>query len=201
MRVKICGVTSVEDALAAAGAGADALGLNFWALSKRRCDVEVAVEIARRLGERVRLVGVYVDASLDEIERTRAATGVRWAQLHGSEPAELVVRLLPEAYKTVRADASALALARAMPGDELLLDAAVPGVPGGTGVRADWVIASTIARERKLWLAGGLSPENVAQAVTAVRPYGVDVASGVESRPGVKDHERVRAFVEAARSA
>ncbi|HEY8430448.1 MAG TPA: phosphoribosylanthranilate isomerase [Sandaracinaceae bacterium] len=199
-RVKICGVTSVEDALACADAGADAIGVNFWPGSKRRCELDVAERIARAVGDRVRVVAVFVDAPLEEIARVREATGIAWVQLHGREPASMIEALSPCAYKAVRPTSELdVREALALPGDELLVDASVPGVPGGTGRTCDWSLAARLSRARRVWLAGGLRAENVADAVRAVRPYGVDVASGVERSAGVKDHALVRAFVRAAR--
>ena len=196
VKIKVCGVTTVEDARAVVDAGADALGLNFWPRSVRRCELAVAARIARALEGRARVVAVVVDASAEAIREIRAATGISWVQLHGAEPPELLEELLPDAYKAVHPTReSELAAARAYGGDELLVDARVPGLPGGTGVVCDWPLAAKLARERKVWLAGGLTPDNVGAAVAAVSPYGVDVASGVERSPGVKDLERVRAFV------
>jgi phosphoribosylanthranilate isomerase len=122
--------------------------------------------------------------------------------LHGDEPPELVGALLPRAYKAIGVkDGSVVELARRYPGERLLLDASVPGMPGGTGRTFDWSIAAEVAKERKLTLAGGLTPENVAEAVRTVRPFRVDVASGVESTPGRKDPAKIAAFVEAAKGA
>lgn len=200
-RTKICGITTVEDALACADAGASALGLNFWPRSVRRCELEVARAIVDAVGDRARIVAVFVDAERDAIERVLGETGIEWVQLHGDEPPELVRALLPHAYKAVHlVDDTSVAEALRMPGDELLVDASVPGMPGGTGRTCDWSRAARLARERRVWLAGGLTPENVADAIARVVPFGVDVASGVERAPGVKDHARVRAFVDAVRA-
>ncbi len=202
VRIKICGVTTVDDALACVEAGADAIGLNFWPESKRRCARGEAACIVRAVGDRVRVVGVFVDESEREIERVRAETGVLWAQLHGDEPPELLTALLPCALKAVRPrDAAEARGALRFGGEELLVDAAVAGMPGGTGQRCDWTLAADLARERKVWLAGGLRPGDVGEAIRAVRPFGVDVASGVERAPGEKDHDLVRAFVAAVRAA
>ncbi len=199
-RVKICGVTRVDDALLCVEAGADAIGLNFWPKSKRRCAMDEAARIVSAVGERVRVVGVFVDASVEEISLVRQRTGVRWAQLHGDEPPAVLDMLLPEALKAVRPRESAdVRSALAYGGSELLVDAAVAGVPGGSGQRCDWTLAASLARSRRVWLAGGLRPDDVASAISAVRPFGVDVASGVERAPGVKDAAKVRAFVAAAR--
>jgi phosphoribosylanthranilate isomerase len=200
-RVKVCGVTSVEDALMCIEAGVDAIGLNFWPSSVRRCAEPAARQIADAVAGRVLLVGVFVDAQEQEIARLRATLALGCVQLHGAEPPALVARFLPHAYKALRVrDAGILAEVRTFPGEHVLLDAYVPGVPGGTGATFDWSLAAEVARERKLTLAGGLTPRNVADAVRAVRPYCVDTASGVESAPGVKDPELVRAFVAGAKS-
>lgn len=201
-RVKICGLTSVDDAVMCVAAGADALGLNFWSGSVRRCDEQVAREISAHLGDQVLLVGVFVDASLEEITRIKQEVGLGCVQLHGDEPPALLAQLLPHAYKALRVRGPQVAdeVAR-YPGEHVLLDAYVKGMPGGTGATFDWALAAQIARARKLTLAGGLVPDNVADAVRAVRPYCVDTASGVESAPGVKDAELVRRFVENARGA
>ncbi len=200
-RVKVCGVTSVADARMCVDAGVDAIGLNFWPGSSRRCDEEVARDIAAALAGRTLLVGVFVDADEAEIARLRDRLGLGCVQLHGAEPPQLLARLLPHAYKAVRVrGADVLEEVRRFAGEHILLDAYVPGVPGGTGATFDWSLAEQVARERKLTLAGGLTPQNVAAAVRAVRPYCVDTASGVESAPGVKDAASVRAFVERAKA-
>lgn len=202
MQVKICGITRSEDARAAAEAGSSAIGLNFWVGSKRRCELAVAADIVAEVGHRLRVVGVFVDASGPEIQRVQRRTGLRWVQFHGAEPASLLSAFLPHAYRAVRVfDEASLEAALGVAGTELLVDAAVPGMPGGTGQRCDWRWAARLAARRRVWLAGGLTPENVAEAIDAVRPVGVDVASGVERSPGIKDAERVRAFVRAATNA
>jgi phosphoribosylanthranilate isomerase len=200
VEVKICGLTTRDDAVRCASLGADAIGLNFWPQSPRHTDIETAQSIVEALGDRVETVGVFVDFDLSQIREILQKTGISWAQMHGDEPPELVAALLPQAYKAIGVkDGSAIALARRYPGEHLLLDASVPGMPGGTGRTFDWSVASEVAKERKLTLAGGLTPENVAEAVHIVRPFRVDVASGVESAPGRKDPEKVAAFIEAAK--
>ena len=181
VQVKICGLTSVDDAARCIELGADAIGLNFWPGSPRSTDLETARIIVESLGDRAQMVGVFVDAELAQVRTILKATGIEWAQLHGDEPPELVMELLPHAYKALGVkDGSVVEQARRYPGEHLLLDASVPGLPGGTGRTFDWTIAAEVAKERKLTLAGGLTPDNVAQAVRSVRPFRVDVASGVE---------------------
>lgn len=200
--VKICGLTTVDDALRCIDAGADAIGLNFWPGSPRCVDIPTARAIASAGMEHAQMVGVFVDFSLEQILEVLRETGVEWAQLHGHEPPGLLAELLPTAYKAIGVkDGSAVELSRSYPGEHLLLDASVPGMPGGTGRTFDWAIAAEVAHERKLTLAGGLNPSNVAQAVRTVRPFRVDVASGVESEPGIKDPELVKRFIEAAKDA
>lgn len=200
-RVKICGLTRQDDALACIEAGADAIGLNFWPGTPRCVDVATARRIVDAVGGRVLTVGVFVDATEQEIEDIRARTGIACVQLHGQEPPERVARFLPHAYKALRVkDAASIDEARRFPGEHILLDAFVAGQPGGTGHTFNWRLAAGLARERRVTLAGGLHPGNVAAAIAAVGPYCVDVASGVERSPGVKDPDAVAAFVRAARA-
>ncbi len=202
VKVKVCGLTSLDDARMCVEAGVDAIGLNFWSDSVRACSEEVAASIARELARDVLIVGVFVDTSAEEIARLCDMAQLGCVQLHGDEPPALLAQLLPHAYKALRVrDASVIEVARSYPGEHLLLDAYVPGLPGGTGATFDWSVARAIARERKVTLAGGLTPDNVAEAVRAVEPYCVDTASGVERSPGIKDDKLVRAFVAAARAA
>ncbi|MCA9537081.1 MAG: phosphoribosylanthranilate isomerase [Myxococcales bacterium] len=201
-RVKVCGVRTPEDALMCADAGVDTLGLNFWPGTPRCVDVPTAQRIVAALAGRVEVVAVFVDQGLDFVRHVRAETGISWVQLHGEETPEDVAALLPTAYKALGvSDTSPLDEVRRYPGEHILLDARVSGaMPGGTGTRFDWALATSVAAERKLTLAGGLTPENVAECVRLVRPYRVDVASGVESAPGVKDADKVAAFVRGART-
>jgi phosphoribosylanthranilate isomerase len=199
-RIKICGVTSVEQARACVEAGADSVGVNFVASSVRRVDAETATAIVRAVGASALVVAVVAGMSVPAMRALREATGVGCLQLHGDESAEDVAALLPHAYKAVRvATAADVAIARSMPGDYVLVDAKVEGSLGGTGHAFDWSLVTALSSARRLVLAGGLTPENVARAVEAVRPWCVDVASGVESAPGIKDLAKVRAFVTAVR--
>jgi len=198
--VKICGITRVEDALACIQAGASAIGLNFIPSSRRRVDPATARRIVDAVGDRVETIAVVADLGEDELKKLRADVGVRWLQLHGDEPPGVLSSVLPHAYKAVRIGSAAdAALAASYAGERLLADAKVEGELGGTGAVFDWSLVQGLARSRQLILAGGLTPENVARAILAVDPWGVDVASGVESVPGIKDAAKVRAFIAAAR--
>jgi phosphoribosylanthranilate isomerase len=200
--VKICGVTRVVDAVLAADAGADMIGLNFVAGSPRRVDPSLAREIAAEVRGRVELVGVVADEDEERLFALQRDVGLDWLQLHGDEPPERVHALLPRAFKAVRVG-SAEDASRAMryPGEILLVDARVEGQLGGTGVRVDPALVQPLAGARRVMLAGGLRPDNVAEAVRVVGPWGVDTASGVESAPGIKDPDKVAAFIAAAREA
>lgn len=198
--VKICGVTSMQDAELCIAAGADAIGLNFYPGSARCVSMEAAADIVRAISKRVLTVGVFVDASHAQIAQCQQQVGIACVQLHGDETPEDLARYLPHAYKAVRVrDAQSLASARSFGGEHILLDAYVEGQPGGTGTTFRWELAAAFAKERKVTLAGGLHPDNVAQAVALVRPFCVDVASGVEHAPGRKDAAKVRAFIAAAK--
>ena len=200
VRVKVCGVTSVDQAVECAELGVDAIGVNFVPASPRLVDETTAKAIERAVGSRVLVVAVVAGMEVEAMRALRDRTGVGCLQLHGDEPDECLVPLLPHAYKAVRvATADDVASADATPGDYVMVDARVPGMLGGTGHVLDWALVAPLAKRRRLVLAGGLTPDNVRAAVEAVRPWCVDVASGVETSPGVKDMRRVRAFVQAAR--
>ena len=214
-KIKICGITSAEDARSAVDAGADAIGLNFYTRSRRHVSPDVAPTIAAALPAATSRVGVFVNASAPEVAAIAADVGLHAVQLHGDEPADLLAQI-PLKLSIVRAfrcDVRGLApladYLEACRGsgrlpDAVLIDADATDGYGGTGRVADW---EQIALERELIgeipliLAGGLTPANVADAIDAVRPDGVDVASGVESTPGRKDRALVEQFVAAAREA
>jgi len=201
--VKICGISSVDDAHTALDCGADALGLNFYAPSPRCVAVARAIEIVRAVGTRAVKVGVFVNATYDKIAAIDAAVGLDLIQLHGDEPAALCACWPGRVIKACRLQTTKNVdgLAAYAGVRMLLLDAAVRGAYGGTGVRADWRLACAAKRHGvPLLLAGGLTPENVAAAVRAVAPFGVDTASGVESTPGRKDAAKMHAFIVAARA-
>jgi phosphoribosylanthranilate isomerase len=199
-RVKVCGITTVEQAVACVDLGVDALGVNFVATSPRRVDEGVARAIVGAVGKRTLVVAVVAGMTVEAMRGLVERTGVGCLQLHGDEPARDVAALLPHAYKAVRVAGPAdVAAAEAMPGEYVMVDAKVEGSLGGTGHSFDWSLVTELARKRRLVLAGGLTPENVARAVEQVHPWCVDVASGVETAPGVKDLARVSAFVRSAR--
>lgn len=234
-RVKICGLTTLTDAEAAAEAGADLLGFIFYEKSPRAVDARTVAAIVAALkaskpwavsGTQVEswpsatspaskparkehhpplFVGVFVNASLEQVVRTLNYCDLDLAQLHGEEPPELLAALPARAYKALRprdaheASQQAAAFGHFGPahGPHLLVDAWHPGLRGGSGQTGDWRLAAALAAQYPLLLAGGLTPDNVAAAIAQVQPWGVDVASGVEAAPGRKDHAKLRAFFQA----
>lgn len=202
LRIKICGVTTGGDAQLVAAAGADALGLNFYPGSPRHVSVEQGERILAGLPATICRVGVFVDAPRDWVAGVADRLGLDALQFHGGEPADYCRGWAPrKVIKAIRVrDRDTLRRAAELPVDFILADAYVEGLVGGTGQRAPWEWLSVVDRDR-LVLAGGLTPENVAEAVRVVRPAAVDVASGVEYEPGRKDPERVRKFVAHAQNA
>jgi phosphoribosylanthranilate isomerase len=203
-RIKHCGITSLDDAHLAAEAGAWALGMIFWPGSPRRCALDEAQLIGTALRRTVHLTGVFVNQRLDEIDLAVQAAGLAFVQLHGDEgPAfcgEVARRTGAKVIKAVRVRSRAtLQAAATYHTDLLLLDAHVEGMPGGTGRTVDWDLVRRAKLVPPLILSGGLNPGNVAEAIAATQPFAVDVASGTESAPGVKDPALLRAFHEAVR--
>lgn len=215
--IKICANTSLEDALLAAQAGADAVGFVFAAASKRRVTAEQVAAITPHLPAHVEKIGVFVDAGFDEIVRAVEAGGLTGIQLQFEAPPELTPQLRNRFGASVRM-VGVLHFGGSGPIqpelfadphlDAVLVDSRTPTAPGGTGIAYDWQLAGDLlfrnaaARDRgKLIAAGGLRPDNVAEAIRILRPWGVDVASGVESAPGRKDPARLRAFITNARAA
>jgi phosphoribosylanthranilate isomerase len=190
-KIKFCGLTTLADAQRAAQAGAWAIGLIFWPGSKRRCSVDAAAEIAAALRRRVEVVGVFVNPTLDHVAQTADAVGLTMLQLHGDEGpafcAEAARRTGCRVIKAARvrsgADIQALTPFHT---DYHLLDSFIAGVPGGTGATFSWELARAHRGAVPVILSGGLRPDNVAAAIATVRPFAVDVASGVESSPGRK---------------
>lgn len=203
MRVKFCGTTRVEDALEAARLGAWAIGLNHWPESPRFCEPAMAAEISAAVKRQVEVAGVFVNPALDELARAAEDESLTMIQLHGAEGAafcrEAARRTGCKVIKAIRVRSTAdVHAAEVFRTDFHLLDAYSPGSPGGTGASFDWELLADRRSEVPLILAGGLTPDNVDEAVAVVRPYGVDVASGVESEPGIKDHVQMAAFMERA---
>ncbi len=224
-KVKICGITNTEDARVAVDAGADLLGFILYPKSPRYVEPAKIAEIVTKIKDRrpktganadlqssiftpPLFVGVFVNEPLDTVQSILDAAGLDLAQLHGDEGPEMLAQLPGRAYKALRPATAEQALAEAKqfavesdgqrPG--LMIDAYDPKEYGGTGKRTDWHVAATLADQYPgLLLAGGLTPDNVAEAVRIVGPWGADVSSGVEAEPGVKDHDKVRAFVRAVR--
>jgi phosphoribosylanthranilate isomerase len=198
MFVKICGITRLEDAQAAIDAGANALGFVFWPQSPRRVDVERAREIVAALSEDVTTVGVFVDQPVHDVNEIARRVGLRAVQLHGSEDGEYVRAMAQPVIKAVAVVGTEAPDVGAWASDvTILLDVHDPVKKGGTGKTIDWTVAADVARRRKILLAGGLTPQNVGDAIGRVRPYGIDVSSGVEAQPGIKDHGRIKALFEA----
>jgi phosphoribosylanthranilate isomerase len=205
-KLKICGITNLDDAELAAGAGAWAVGLVFHPASPRRCATDMAAVIGATLKRRCEVVGVFVNAPLDEVAATADAAALTIVQLHGEEGpafcAEARRRTGLPVIKVarVRNSASIRSLA-AYKTDYHLLDAFVPGKVGGTGERFDWTLAAEHPGVPPVLVSGGIRPDNVREAIETVRPFAIDVASGVEVVPGRKDPERLEALFEAVREA
>ena len=200
-KIKICGIKTVTDALAAMEAGADLIGFNFYPKSPRYIEVgrcRDIMAVMRRYGH-IQYVGVFVNATIGEVSATMDTCGLSLAQLHGDETPEMLNKLGGKAYKAFRGLPEGLNGFTRQKAPAFLLDASVKGLYGGSGITADWSAASELAKKYPLLLAGGLNPENVAEAVWQVRPWGVDVASGVESEPGKKDMAKMSAFINAVR--
>jgi phosphoribosylanthranilate isomerase len=200
VRVKICGITSVEDALQAVQAGADALGFVFYERSPRNIDPLMAANIISELPPFVQAVGLFVNADAGFVNDTADRCRLDLVQLHGDEPPDYCAKIRRRVIKAFRVrDASSLAPVRDYRVAGILLDAYSPGAFGGTGLSFNWELAG-IAREfGPVILAGGLAPDNVREAVERVAPYAVDVSSGVELSPGKKDPEKVREFIKRAK--
>jgi phosphoribosylanthranilate isomerase len=208
MKIKICGLTTLEDALAAAEAGADLLGFNFYPPSPRFISIETCARLVSALKERGYagpLVGVFVNAAPEQIAAVLDTCRLDLAQLHGDEPPEALARLGARAFKALRPSSPEdlqESLRRYAPypaSPAWLVDSYRLGEYGGTGQTADWSMARRLAEQAPILLAGGLRPENVTEAIRQVQPWGVDVASGVESAPGRKDAHKMRALVQAVR--
>jgi phosphoribosylanthranilate isomerase len=194
MRVKICGITRERDAVLAAELGAAAIGLVFWPASPRHVSLARARAIIARLPPAVTPVGVFVNQPLEDVRRIADSAGLGAVQLHGDEPLEYARGILQPVIKAIGVSGTfePRALDAWPPEVTVLLDAHDPARRGGTGRPIDWKAAAAAAARRPIFLAGGLTPRNIAAAVSDVRPYGVDVSSGVEASPGIKDEARMR---------
>jgi phosphoribosylanthranilate isomerase len=202
VRIKICGITNLEDARLAADLGAQALGFNFYPLSPRKVDPEAARAIIAQLPPLVLSVGVFVDEDAGVVRDLAARVGLDWVQLHGQESPEYCRSLGRRVIKAFRIkDAASLAFLAVYQGaaQALLLDTYRTGQVGGTGETFDWQLARRAHEYGRIILAGGLTPENVAQAIKIAQSQAVDVASGVEAAPGKKDPEKLRKFIAAVR--
>jgi phosphoribosylanthranilate isomerase len=203
VRIKICGITNAEDALLAADLGAHALGFIFYPKSPRSIKSEAARDIIRKLPPLVLSVGVFVDEEVGVVRQVAATVGLDWVQLHGQESPDYCRALGRRVIKGFRVqDESSLAV---LPHyrdavQAFLLDTYRPGTPGGTGETFDWELARRAQEYGPIILAGGLTAANISQAITVAQPAAVDVASGVEAAPGVKDPEKLRAFFAAVSS-
>ena len=202
-QVKICGITNVADAVAAAEAGADMIGLNFYEGSPRFLSLHTAAEISHALPPFVLRVGVFVNPEEAQVTEAIAACGLNLLQFHGDEPSEFCTQFGLMSVKALRVrDAESLQTLENFNTDAFLLDAYSKSGLGGTGEKFNWELAIEAQKFGKpIFLAGGLTPENVGAAVKQVRPFAVDVSSGVESAPGKKDEAKVRAFIAAVRAA
>jgi len=203
-KIKICGIKNLDDALSAIDLGADLVGFNFYPKSPRFIEKQACADITTVLKEnypQIRLVGVFVNSPIEEVKEILDACSLDLAQLHGDETVEMLEELDCKGFKAFRGiPADVTGFAR----DDIpafLVDASVKGLYGGSGVTADWDGAAALAKKYPLLLAGGLTPENVGEAVGRVKPWGVDVASGVESAPGKKDANKMKAFVQTVRDA
>ncbi len=197
--IKICGVTTVEDALMCASLGVNAIGLNFWKGSRRYLQPESAHQIVDAISATgVERVGVFVNPSIEEVKAAFDSGLIQLAQFHGDETPQFCQQFAGQHMKALRLQR--VTDMAPYPCERILVDSVDARAYGGTGKRADWVLAAQAAKTRRVILAGGLSVDNVTQAILAVRPWGIDVASGVEKGPGVKDEKKLKEFVTRARA-
>jgi len=203
VKVKICGITNWSDARGAVEAGADFLGFNFYRESSRYIAPAAARRIVKRLPDKIATVGVFVNEAEPDMLAIARRVGLDYVQLHGDETAEMVSRMR-RSFRVIKAirvrDSFRVAqLANFKGASSILLDGFDSRLRGGTGKSFNWKVAKNAGRKRQIFLAGGLTPENAAEAVSAARPFAIDVCSGVEARPGKKDAARMRALVAAVR--
>lgn len=202
IRIKICGITNLDDAVAAAELGADALGFNFYPESPRFIEPEKAAEIIYQLPPFILTVGIFVNEPEEKVREIHERTGIQVFQFHGDESPEFCERFERRVIKVLRVkDRESLHSIMHYKVSAFLLDSHQDGLRGGTGVPFDWDLAKDAARSRRVILAGGLTPENVGEAIRRVKPYGVDVAGGVEKEKGIKDHGKIKKFIAEVRKA
>lgn len=203
IQIKICGITTIEDAAACVRFGADAIGLIFYPPSSRFVSLDKARDICSWVPGEISTVGVFVNEPFESIMKTVNAAGIQMVQLHGSEPPELVLKLKAAGLSVIKAlfagKEPSFAHAYDYHADAFLVECPGKSAHGGTGKSWDWGLAREIPGDTPLLLAGGLNPGNIRQAVEAARPDGVDVSSGVEREPGLKDYDKVRQFINAVR--
>ena len=198
MLVKICGITRLEDAVVAVECGAQALGFVFWPGSPRAIDPSRARAIVRTLPPFVTAVGVFVNQAVEYVNQVAALVGLGVVQLHGDESVVYASGISQPVLKALTVDAARGPACEQWPATTMiLLDAHDPVRRGGTGQTIDWTEAASVASRRRIILAGGLTPDNVACAIASVRPFGIDVSSGLEQAPGIKDRGRIRSLFEA----
>ena len=201
VKVKICGITNVDDAMAAVDFGADALGFVFYRGSPRYISPDDAAEIARKLPPFITSIGVFVDEKTEEIEKIIASTGIDIIQLHGEETPDMC-RFSRRIIKAIRVKSLESLDSLVNYKDRVsafVLDTFAPDIVGGTGLIFNWDIAEYAKQFGRIILAGGLNPDNISEAVRRVRPYGVDVSSGIELKKGKKDHNKLKLFIERAK--
>ncbi|MFA7159711.1 MAG: phosphoribosylanthranilate isomerase [Kiritimatiellia bacterium] len=202
LEIKICGITNLDDARAAMDAGADYLGFVLYKKSPRAVLPENLRRMVNRLGGKIRTVGVFVNEPASSVARIAADCGLDIVQLCGSEKPGSYRSVSAEIWRVIRLqDGRPQPDPAAWNAERYVLDSARAGLYGGTGMAMDWDAAAKISAQHKIMLAGGLTPDNVATAVRIVQPFGVDVSSGVESRPGKKDPDKIRFFIETAKHA
>ena len=199
-KIKICGITNIDDALEANSYGADALGFVFYKKSPRYIEVKLAKEIILKLPPFTAAVGVFVNETYKNIEKAIDTCSIRVIQLHGDEEKDFCSKFDVKVIKAIRVkDENSLEMMKRYKVSAFLLDNFSKEIPGGTGKSFDWDLAIRAKRYGNIILAGGLNPENVIEAILKVKPYGVDVSSGIESKPGKKDYEKMRRFIEAVK--
>jgi phosphoribosylanthranilate isomerase len=202
VRVKICGLANAADIAATAALAPDYMGFIFWQKSPRAIAPEQVAAWTKCMTT-IKKVGVFVDASLAEINATVDMAGLDVVQLHGHETRDLVGSIGCETWKVVHIDQTSAGDAEALSADRVLIDSYTSKMPGGTGLTVDWVAARNFVQQcsKDVWLAGGLQPSNVCEAIRQVTPWGVDVSSGVELKPGVKNMQAVKEFIDNSRNA